>query len=177
MKNNFNRDVLTLFDMSYGYPFSPEEAEIYARQAIRFGAWESVIRAIDSMSVAQKQEDRRQYWLARASEQRNDANAKAIARQIYRKWRNLAMTITICLPKTVWVSATVIFRRMRKPPPTTSIVYAEIFILIVHLHCAVSMHQTIMLIVSGTGLFVRRICVTTMVYYLQLHSVPKKWVV
>lgn len=85
MKNNFNRDVLTLFDMSYGYPFSPEEAEIYARQAIRFGAWESVIRAIDSMSVAQKQEDRWQYWLARASEQRNDANAKAIAQQIYRK--------------------------------------------------------------------------------------------
>lgn len=85
MKNNFNREVLHDFDMSYGYPFSPEEAEIYARQALRFGAWESLIRAIDSMSVSQKQEDRWQYWLARALEQRNDRNAKVTAQQIYRK--------------------------------------------------------------------------------------------
>lgn len=53
MKNNFNREVLQYFDASYGYPLSPEEAEIYARQAIRFGAWESLIRAIDSMTVTQ----------------------------------------------------------------------------------------------------------------------------
>lgn len=53
MKNNFNREVLQYFDASYGYPLSPEEAEIYARQAIRFSAWESLIRAIDSMSVSQ----------------------------------------------------------------------------------------------------------------------------
>ncbi len=37
---------------------------------------ESVIRAIDGMSVTQKQEDRWQYWLARASEQRGDASQK-----------------------------------------------------------------------------------------------------
>ena len=85
MKNNFNREVLKAFDQSYGYPFSPEEAEIYARQAVRFGAWESVIRAVDSMSVTQKQEDRWQYWLARASEQRNDKDSKLAAQQIYRK--------------------------------------------------------------------------------------------
>lgn len=85
MKNNFNREVLQYFDASYGYPLSPEEAEIYARQAIRFGAWESLIRAIDSMTVTQKQEDRWQYWLARASEQRGDSASKAIAQQIYRK--------------------------------------------------------------------------------------------
>lgn len=85
MKNNFNREVLKAFDQSYGYPFSPEEAEIYARQSIRFGAWESLIRAIDAMSVTQKQEDRWQYWLARASEQRNDKDSKLAAQQIYRK--------------------------------------------------------------------------------------------
>ncbi|WP_368577613.1 lytic transglycosylase domain-containing protein [Acinetobacter pittii] len=85
MKNNFNREVLQYFDASYGYPLSPEEAEIYARQAIRFGAWESLIRAIDSMTVTQKQEDRWQYWLARASEQRSDSASKATAQQIYRK--------------------------------------------------------------------------------------------
>ena len=85
MKNGFNREVLNAFDKSYGYPFSPEEAEIYARQAVRFGAWESVIRAVDSMSVTQKQQDRWQYWLARASEQRNDKDSKLAAQQIYRK--------------------------------------------------------------------------------------------
>ena len=85
MKNNFNREVLTSFDASYGLPFSPEEAEIYARQAIRFSAWESLIKAIDAMSVNQKQEDRWQYWLARAYEQRNDASSKQTAQQIFRK--------------------------------------------------------------------------------------------
>lgn len=85
MKNNFNREVLNYLDLSYGLPFSAEEAEIYARQAIRFGAWESVIRAIDAMGVSQKQEDRWQYWLARASEQRGDASSKRAAQDIYRK--------------------------------------------------------------------------------------------
>ncbi|MCX4168008.1 hypothetical protein ORY94_08735, partial [Enterococcus casseliflavus] len=89
MKNNFNREVLQNFDASYGVPFSAEEAAVYARQAIRFGAWESVIRAIDSMSVTQKQEDRCQYWLARASEQRSDAQSKRTARGIY---QSLAMS-------------------------------------------------------------------------------------
>jgi hypothetical protein len=89
MKNNFNREVLNYLDLSYGLPFSAEEAEIYARQAIRFGAWESVIRAIDAMSVSQKQEDRWQYWLARASEQRGDASSKRAARHLSQacRWR------------------------------------------------------------------------------------------
>ncbi len=85
MKNNFNRQVLNYLDASYGLPFSSEEAEIYARQAIRFSAWESLIRAIDAMSVTQKQEDRWQYWLARASEQRGDASSKRAAQQIFKK--------------------------------------------------------------------------------------------
>ncbi len=85
MKNSFNREVLNAFDASYGTAFSPEEAEIYARQAIRFSAWESLIRAINVMSVNQKQEDRWQYWLARASEQRGDVNAKRTAQEIYQK--------------------------------------------------------------------------------------------
>ena len=85
MKNNFNRAVLNNLDASYGVPFSAEEAEVYARQAIRFGAWESVIRAVDSMSVTQKQEDRWQYWLARASEQRADNSSKKTAQEIYKR--------------------------------------------------------------------------------------------
>ena len=85
MKNNFNREVLNYLDASYGLPFSSEEAEIYARQAIRFSRWESLIRAIDAMSVTQKQEDRWQYWLARASEQRGDASSKRTAQEIFKK--------------------------------------------------------------------------------------------
>ena len=85
MKNNFNREVLNYLDASYGLPFSAEEAEIYARQAIRFSAWESLIRAIDAMGVTQKQEDRWQYWLARASEQRGDAHSKRVAQEIFKK--------------------------------------------------------------------------------------------
>ena len=85
MKNNFSREVLQFLDASYGLPFSPEEAEIYARQAIRFSAWESLIRAIDGMSVTQRQEDRWQYWLARASEQRSDAASKRAAQEIFKR--------------------------------------------------------------------------------------------
>lgn len=86
LKNNFNRIVLNYFDASYGgLPFSPEEAEVYARQAVRFGAWDSVMRAIGSMTITQQQEDRWQYWLGRAYEQRGDANSKRIAMGIYQR--------------------------------------------------------------------------------------------
>ena len=77
--------MLDYLDASYGLPFSAEEAEIYARQAIRFSSWESLIRAIDAMSVSQKQEDRWQYWLARASEQRGDAGSKRTAQEIFKR--------------------------------------------------------------------------------------------
>ncbi|MCJ8146943.1 lytic transglycosylase domain-containing protein [Acinetobacter sp. A3.8] len=85
LKNNFNAVLPSYFDKSYGFPFSPEEAEIYARQSIRFGKWEGVIRAIDAMTDQQKQESRWKYWLARASEQRGDAQSKAYAQQVYQK--------------------------------------------------------------------------------------------
>lgn len=85
MKNNFNRQVLTYLNASYGLAFSPEEAEIYARQAIRFSDWEALIRAINAMSMSQQQEDRWQYWLARASEQRSDSKSKRVAKDIYKR--------------------------------------------------------------------------------------------
>ena len=85
MKNNFKADVIKYLDASYGLPFSAEEAEIYARQAIRFSNWEALIRAIDAMSPTQRQEDRWQYWLARASEQRGDSKSKRNAQEIYKR--------------------------------------------------------------------------------------------
>ena len=85
MKNNFNPQVLRYLNASYGLPFSPEEAEIYARQAIRFSDWEAVIRAIQAMSITEQQEDRWQYWLARATEQRADGASKRTAKAIYQR--------------------------------------------------------------------------------------------
>lgn len=85
LKNNFNAILPQYFDKSVGYPFSPEEAEIYARQSIRFSNWEGVIRAIDAMDLKQKAEDRWQYWLARATEQRADSKSQKTAQEIYKK--------------------------------------------------------------------------------------------
>lgn len=85
MKNGFNPAIPGLFDRSYGYPFSVEEAEIYARQAIRFGQWESLIRAINSMPPNMQQEARWQYWLARASQQRRDIASQRYAEVVYHK--------------------------------------------------------------------------------------------
>lgn len=71
MQNGFNAQSVSWFDQSYGYPFSDEEAESYGRQAVRFGQWDAVLRAVDSMSLPLQQERLWQYWFARASEQRS----------------------------------------------------------------------------------------------------------
>ena len=88
MQNGFNPQSVTWFDQSYGYPFSDEEAESYARQSVRFGNWESVLRAVDMMTLPTQQERVWQYWFARASEQRNDVQSKTAARAFY---TNLAL--------------------------------------------------------------------------------------
>ena len=88
MQNGFNPQSVSWFDQSYGYPFSDEEAESYARQAVRFGQWEAVLRAVDAMSLPVQQERVWQYWFARASEQRNDNQSKTAARAFY---TNLAL--------------------------------------------------------------------------------------
>lgn len=83
MQNGFNPRAVDWFDWSYGYPLSDEEAEIYARQAIRFGRWDSVLRAVDAMSVSMQQERVWQYWFARANEKRGDDKSKSVARAFY----------------------------------------------------------------------------------------------
>lgn len=93
MQNGFNAQSVGWFDQSYGYPFSDEEAESYGRQAIRFGQWNAVLRAVDSMSLPLQQERMWQYWFARASEQRGgdpgtQGQGKAAARAFY---TNLAL--------------------------------------------------------------------------------------
>ncbi|MFA9204635.1 MAG: hypothetical protein ACEQSD_11605, partial [Flavobacteriales bacterium] len=46
----FNSNTVRWFDQSVGYPFSDAEAELYARHAVRDGAWDSVLRALDRMT-------------------------------------------------------------------------------------------------------------------------------
>lgn len=93
MQNGFNPQSVSWFDQSYGYPFSDEEAESYARQAVRFGQWNALLRAVDSMSLPVQQDRMWQYWFARASEQRTDSalnqeQGRSAARAFY---TNLAL--------------------------------------------------------------------------------------
>lgn len=81
MNHGFNKKVVDLFKKSEGLPFSIGEAEIYARQAIRFGEWSSLIQAIEAMPKSMQQQDRWQYWLARAYEQ---TNHQTKAKHIYK---------------------------------------------------------------------------------------------
>ena len=80
----FNSNTVRWFDQSVGYPFSDVEAELYARHAIRDGAWESVLRALDSMSFTTQKKREWQYWFARAIGERRDEASKQIAQQFYR---------------------------------------------------------------------------------------------
>ena len=80
----FNSNTVRWFDQSVGYPFSDAEAELYARHAIRDGAWESLLRALDSMSFTTQKKREWQYWFGRAIAQRADEQSKQIAQQFYR---------------------------------------------------------------------------------------------
>lgn len=88
MQNGYNPQSVTWFDKSVGYPFSDEEAEAYARQAIRFSQWSSVLKALDAMSLPSQQQRVWQYWFARANEQVKDEKNQSIARAFY---TNLAL--------------------------------------------------------------------------------------
>lgn len=80
----FNQNTVRWFEQSVGYPFSDQESELYARHAIREGAWESLLRALDGMSFTTQKKREWQYWFARAIAQRNDEKSKHIAQQFYR---------------------------------------------------------------------------------------------
>lgn len=80
----FNSNTVRWFDQSAAYPFSDAEAELYARHAVRDGAWDSVLRALDRMSFTTQKKPEWQYWFARAIEFRNNADSRNIASQFYR---------------------------------------------------------------------------------------------
>lgn len=82
-KYGFDQRVVSWFDRSLGNAFSDEEAEAYARTAIRFGQWNSLLRALDAMSIEKQNERIWRYWFARATESREDAQAKQVVRTFY----------------------------------------------------------------------------------------------
>ncbi|AXI03259.1 lytic transglycosylase domain-containing protein [Aquirhabdus parva] len=83
MKFGFDQRVVTWFDRSVGMPFSDEEAEAYARTAIRFSQWNSLLRALDAMGIEKQNERIWRYWFARATEQRGDAQGKQVSKTFY----------------------------------------------------------------------------------------------
>ncbi len=82
-KYGFDQRVITWFNSSVGIGFSDEEAEAYARSAIRFGEWNSLLHALDSLSIEKQNERIWRYWFARATEQRSDTKAKHVAKNFY----------------------------------------------------------------------------------------------
>jgi soluble lytic murein transglycosylase len=82
-KYGFDPRTLTWFNRSLGIGFSDQEAEAYARTAIRFSNWNSLLYALDAMSIEQQNERVWRYWFARAIEQRKDAQAQQIAKTFY----------------------------------------------------------------------------------------------
>jgi soluble lytic murein transglycosylase len=82
-KYGFDQRVISWFDNSIGIAFSDEEAEAYARSAIRFGEWNSLLHALDSLSIEKQNERIWRYWFARATEQRSDTKAKHVAKNFY----------------------------------------------------------------------------------------------
>nr|WP_026348803.1 lytic transglycosylase domain-containing protein [Psychrobacter lutiphocae] len=83
--DGYSQDALTWFRNSAGASYSDEEAEEYAKVAIRFDQWNDVITAIGSMHDATQKEHIWQYWLARAYEQKGNSSQKGQARQIYQQ--------------------------------------------------------------------------------------------
>lgn len=82
-KYGFDQRVVTWFNRSIGIGFSDEEAEAYARTAIRFSDWNSLMRALDGMSIEKQNERVWRYWFARATEQRPDAQAQQVTKTFY----------------------------------------------------------------------------------------------
>lgn len=83
LKNGYDSRSVTWFDRSVGISFSDDEAEAYARMAIRFSQWDSLLRALDRMSIDKQNERIWRYWFARASEKRTDTDAKQVAKTFY----------------------------------------------------------------------------------------------
>lgn len=87
-KNGFDRRILDWFRQSAGVPLAADEADAYARIAVRYGVWQDVLIALDALPEHAKQERVWRYWFARASESTSQPGAQQIARSFYSELAN-----------------------------------------------------------------------------------------
>ena len=81
--DGFDVEAVNWFRHSLDNDFNLEEAEEYAKAAIRFSRWDDVIEAISRMDADNQKQPQWQYWLARAYEQSKDNNKRGIAKKMY----------------------------------------------------------------------------------------------
>lgn len=81
--DGFNSEAVDWFRSSLDNDFNFEEAEDYAKAAIRFSRWNDVIQAISHMDAETQKSNQWQYWLARAYEQSSDSSKRNNAKQMY----------------------------------------------------------------------------------------------
>ena len=81
--DGFDIEAVNWFRSSLDDDFNAEEAEEYAKAAIRFSRWDDVVEAISRMDVDTQKTKQWQYWLARAYEQSNDGNKRSTAKKMY----------------------------------------------------------------------------------------------
>ena len=87
-RNGFDDRALNWFRQSAGVPLAADEADAYARLAVRAGSWPDVLKALDALPAQDKQERVWRYWFARASENNNQPGAQQIARTFYSELAN-----------------------------------------------------------------------------------------
>lgn len=86
--DGFNVEAVDWFRSSLDDDFNFEEAEDYAKAAIRFGRWDDVVESISQMDAETQKSDQWQYWLARAYEQSSDSSKRSLAKQVYQRLAN-----------------------------------------------------------------------------------------
>ncbi|MEC5209404.1 soluble lytic murein transglycosylase [Psychrobacter sp. PL15] len=81
--DGFDSEAVDWFRSSLDDDFNYEEAEDYAKAAIRFSRWDDVVEAISRMEAETQKSSQWQYWLARAYEQSNDRSKRNTAKKMY----------------------------------------------------------------------------------------------
>lgn len=81
--DGFSAEAIDWFRNSLDDDFNFEEAEDYAKAAIRFGRWDDVVAAISRMDADTQKANQWQYWLARAYEQSSDSSKRNTAKKMY----------------------------------------------------------------------------------------------
>lgn len=83
--DGFDSKAVDWFRSSLDDDFNYEEAENYAKAAIRFSRWDDVVEAISQMEAETQKSNQWQYWLARAYEQSSDGGKRNTAKKMYQR--------------------------------------------------------------------------------------------